>query len=326
MNPGPPAVDRVERAHAALALVPRTILLPPPSSHPLTSLSAHRPFWVARDDGLTPGGTKVRKLATLLASPPWRDADRWAGIGATGSGQLEALAAAADAHGRALDVYCVPSAEPQPARWMAVQDVADRVFRAPNRVALALRYPGVFTAERRRGAVIVPPGATHPVATLGVVDAALRLADDVASGAVPVPERVYVAAGSGGTAAGLAIGFGLAGLPTTVHAVRVVEAPLLTTGRQRHIVTETLRTLAALGIRDVPMTRWVLRRGQAGRYGVSTSASQAAATSLAGAAIPADGVYVGKAAACAFADAAASPGESPWLLWISGSAAPTRAA
>lgn len=269
----------------------------------------------------------MRKLAVLRAAPPWRDAERWAGIGATGSGQLEALAAAAAQQGRALDVYCVPSAEPEPARWAFVQDVADRVFCAQNRVGLALRYPGAFTGAHRLGAVMVPPGATHPLATLGVVDGALALSAAIRRGEAPMPERVYVAAGSGGTAAGLAIAFALAELPITVHAVRVVEAPLLSVGRLRHIVDEASAALAALGVRDTPAPRWVLRGGHAGpRYGVSSQASRAAARALTDAGVPADGVYVGKAAACAFADAASRPGTAPWSLWISGSAAPTRAA
>jgi D-cysteine desulfhydrase len=63
-------------------------------------------------------------------------------------------------------------------------------------------------------------GGTTPLADLAFVSAALELADRVAAGALPAPATVVLALGSGGSAAGLALGLALAGLPTRVVAVR----------------------------------------------------------------------------------------------------------
>ncbi len=54
---------------------------------------------------------------------------------------------------------------------------------------------------------VVPPGATSALSTIGYVNAAYELADDIKCGRLPgVPSRVYVPAGSGGTYIGFLIG------------------------------------------------------------------------------------------------------------------------
>ena len=62
-------------------------------------------------------------------------------------------------------------------------------------------------------------GATNPLGTAGYVAAGLELAEQIAQGEMPVPDRVFVAAGTSGTAAGLAVGFRIAGLSTRIVAV-----------------------------------------------------------------------------------------------------------
>src|SRR5919202_1158481 len=85
--------------------------------------------------------------------------------------------------------------------------------------------------ERRSRVHWVPFGGTSPLGMLGHVNAGLELAEQVARGELPAPTRVVVPLGSGGTAAGLALGLAVAGLDTTVAAVRV--APRIVTGRRR---------------------------------------------------------------------------------------------
>jgi D-cysteine desulfhydrase len=57
---------------------------------------------------------------------------------------------------------------------------------------------------------------------LGHVNAGIELAEQVSRGELPAPTRVVVPFGTGGTAGGLALGFAIAGLPTTLVAARVV--------------------------------------------------------------------------------------------------------
>lgn len=79
---------------------------------------------------------------------------------------------------------------------------------------------------------LLPAGGSSPVGVLGYVEAALEIADQVATGALPLPSHVVCAVGTGGTLAGLTLGFRIAGLPTQAVGVVVndtlpLDAPTL---------------------------------------------------------------------------------------------------
>ncbi len=85
--------------------------------------------------------------------------------------------------------------------------------------------PWAVLARVAAGATLVPLGGSNALGTTGYVDAGLELAAQVRQGAMPEPDVCVVALGSGGTAAGLAVGFAAAGLRTRVVGV-CVSAPL----------------------------------------------------------------------------------------------------
>src|SRR5215467_12070619 len=68
---------------------------------------------------------------------------------------------------------------------------------------------------------LLPAGGSSAVGALGYVEAALEIAAQVEAGALPEPAHAVVAVGTGGTAAGLALGFQLAGLRTRVVGIVV---------------------------------------------------------------------------------------------------------
>jgi D-cysteine desulfhydrase len=72
-----------------------------------------------------------------------------------------------------------------------------------------------------RRPLVVPPGGSSVTGVLGYVSAGLELAEQIARGEAPEPFAVFVPLGTGGTAAGLLLGFALAGLRTQVVAVLV---------------------------------------------------------------------------------------------------------
>ena len=94
-----------------------------------------------------------------------------------------------------------------------------------------------------------PAGGSSAVGALGYVEAAYEIADQVEAGALPAPSHVVTTVGSGGTAAGLALGLALAGLPATVVGIVVNDAlrldtPALTrlAGRTRQAAGRPRRT------------------------------------------------------------------------------------
>jgi D-cysteine desulfhydrase len=74
---------------------------------------------------------------------------------------------------------------------------------------------------RGRPPYVLPVGGSSPLGAIGYVEAALELAAQVSDGLLPEPSHVVVALGSGGTAAGLALGLRIAGLETRVVGVVV---------------------------------------------------------------------------------------------------------
>ena len=58
---------------------------------------------------------------------------------------------------------------------------------------------------------------------MGFVKAGLELAEQIRAGVLPEPERIYLAAGTCGSLAGLAAGLELAGVHSRIYGVRVVD-------------------------------------------------------------------------------------------------------
>jgi 1-aminocyclopropane-1-carboxylate deaminase/D-cysteine desulfhydrase-like pyridoxal-dependent ACC family enzyme len=91
--------------------------------------------------------------------------------------------------------------------------------------------PFVLGRALRRHDFVIEPGGSSLAGTMGYVDAALELGQQVKEGALPEPDAIVVPLGSGGTAAGLLVGVSLLGLATKVVGVRIVHPALM--GRQR---------------------------------------------------------------------------------------------
>lgn len=69
---------------------------------------------------------------------------------------------------------------------------------------------------------VIPFGGSSVLGVIGFVNAAFELAEQIAAGLLPVPDYIYVALGSMGTAVGLSLGLKALGLKTIVKAVPVV--------------------------------------------------------------------------------------------------------
>ncbi|WP_437903122.1 pyridoxal-phosphate dependent enzyme [Sorangium sp. So ce327] len=267
---------------------------------------------VKRDDLCEPlhGGMKMRKLDYVLAAPPFSTAAAWSAAGGIGSGNVAALVAAAQRLGRRVHAHLF---------WTDLsRGVLDNLaFTAsgpasirfyPSRLELALARPSLFLPLRARdddGAAIVPLGATSALGMLGAVRAALELGAQIRAGELPEPARVYVPLGSGGTAAGLAVGLALGGLRSRVVAVAVVERLLASRFRLRALTAELRAALARRGVAPVPPAAPIdVVHGYLGRgYGSPTPASLAACDALAAEGISLEPVYTGKAMAALMAHA-----------------------
>lgn len=190
-----------------------TPLEPAPALARATGAAA---LWLKRED--RSGGNKVRGLEFLLADATPDTV--FVTVGGTGSTHCLATAL----HARRLGHRIVLAQFPQPdtdasrAVAAATAQAADVVIRAHSQLGLPWAVVRAWARARRLGVPCwIPGGGADPRAVVGHVLAALELAGQVDE----PPDAIVVPLGTGGTAAGIALGVAWLGWPTRVVAVRV---------------------------------------------------------------------------------------------------------
>lgn len=193
--------------------------------------------WCKREDLAGAwGGSKVRKLEYLIPTLP---PDRLVvAFGAPGS----AWVAAATLHVAAAGHLCagvVVGRRDAGAAWLQDAGV-EIVSTGPTAM------PAALARLRRRGRLhVLPPGGSSFAGDLGSAGTGLEIARAIADGTAPSFERVFVACGTGGTAAGLAAGLGAGGATAPVVAVRTVPRPAGTATLARARARRVALSLAA---------------------------------------------------------------------------------
>jgi 1-aminocyclopropane-1-carboxylate deaminase/D-cysteine desulfhydrase-like pyridoxal-dependent ACC family enzyme len=197
---------------------------------PLAAAAGAEALWVKRDDlsGEPYGGNKVRKLEFLLGDAVARGATDVITFGAAGSNHALATAI----YGARLGIRVHSMLMPQPnARYvrrnvLAALAVGADLHHFPDRAHALRGAAGLRRQLRDRTGcepLVIPFGGTTALSSAGFVSAGLELGTQVEFRELPEPDFVYVALGSIGTAAGLALGLRAAGLRTKVVGVPVLS-------------------------------------------------------------------------------------------------------
>ncbi|MEO7101767.1 MAG: pyridoxal-phosphate dependent enzyme [Gemmatimonadaceae bacterium] len=302
--------------YPSLRAVPRVLLCTLPSPVQLATVSG-TDVWIKRD-GLNSefcGGNKARSLEFLLAGVEPGDTLVTAG----GEGSTHVLATAV--HARRLGARVIG------VRWRhemnpSAQRIAERIsdecvaFPVYRNAVIALARAQVTRLLQH--ARYIPVGGSTPIGVLAHVNAALELANQIRAGELPFPARVVVPLGSGGTVAGLSLGFAVAGLETATIAVQVTPAIVANRFRVSRLISATARLIARLTGERVPSVPThllgIVRDAYGGAYGRVVPAATAAARELASVSdIRLDDTYSGKA--FVVARELARHAEGPTLFW-----------
>ena len=293
--------------HEALPYLQLTQLPTPlDSADRLAAELGLRRLWIKRDDLCAEpyGGNKVRKLEHLLADALGQGCDASLTFGAAGSNH--ALATAIYSRRAGLDCYAVLTPQPPTPRvantlryhaWLGTRLLTADGFPeslAARDAALAAHPTGADKVYE------VWWGGSSWLGATGFVNAALELGQQLAG---DPPDFLYVAGGTMGTAAGLALGLRLLNWPTQVFAVRVVPIPTRLPDTFERLYRETNAELAARDAGfptfDDPYANFELRDEFLGTgYAVPAEGTQAAVNlgkKLAG--IELETTYTGKAMA-----------------------------
>lgn len=270
------------------------------------------------------GGNKVRKLEWLLPEARRRGARTILTVGGTGTNWGLATALYGRAHGidTALALVDQPVDDHVRAQLRRLENSGATLHFTHSKLRTMLAAPWLYLRHLRGGTrpYFLPAGGSSPIGALGYVEAAYELAAQIAAGELPEPTHIVTAVGSGGTAAGLALGLRLAGLRTRVvgvvvndtlpldaaHIVRLAErAEALLRSRGAHLAPTGLRP------EDVTMTTEWLGPG----YGHATPAARDAEERAATVGLRLETVYTAKAlAALLELDATNAFGAGPVLF------------
>lgn len=223
-------MSKTYRAQTNLSLLDRAIerlplaALPTPLRECEVDIGDRRHALSVKLDNLTSdlyGGNKVRKLEYILPLARRHDRRCVATFGTAGSHHALATAIYAER----LGYPCITFLSHQHKTAEVADVLAAHVMLGTELVPYVGDYSKRVAILRRnlwgRDPLVVAPGGSSWLGTFGFVQAARELAAQVADGLIATPDRLYVATGTMGSAAGLALGLALAGLATEVQAVRV---------------------------------------------------------------------------------------------------------
>lgn len=166
----------------------------------------------------------------------------------------------------------------------------------------------------------LPAGGSGGIGDVGSARAGIEIANAIAAGELPDPTRAFVASGTCGSAAGLAVGMAALSRPVPVTAVRVTPRPL---GGSALLHRRIQRLRKRLGMDTTsPLEAEVDERFHAPGYGRSNRHSEEARAIAARDGLELDVTYGAKAFA-ALVDAARTGASGP-LLFLSTSTLATR--
>jgi len=220
-------------------------------------------LYIKRDDMSANlyGGNKIRKLEFILAHARKRGVREVMTYGSAGSNHALATAVWA----RELGIRSISMLTPQNnAHYVRKNLLLGQQFGARMfsfRGKHAMRFGSLIQCARaffQYGSLPqrVPRGGSSPLGTLGFVNAAFELKEQIDAGEMEEPELIYVTLGSMGTAVGLILGLKAAGLRSSVVPIRVVPEFI---ANERKAVRLFRRTNALLASLDPSFPVFALR-------------------------------------------------------------------
>jgi 1-aminocyclopropane-1-carboxylate deaminase/D-cysteine desulfhydrase-like pyridoxal-dependent ACC family enzyme len=295
----------------------------------LESRTAAQNFWMKDDGESSPfyGGNKVRKLELLLAGAKAANAKTVLTFGYAGSNHATATAV----HSSRLGIRSISCLLPQQnaaylrRNLLVSLAVGAELHEFSSRALLVAGALWTLLRTRSREGrtpTVIAAGGSSALGTIGFVNAAFELHEQIEDGVLPAPQRIYVAAGSLGTAVGLAIGFAALRRNIPIHAVRVVDERFVNASRAKSLWKKTAELLhkADRSFPDVgQMGERVVLRGEffGGQYACKTpEATDAIRLATRNESLHLDRTYTAKTVACALADAREGRfPKGPVLFW-----------
>jgi len=282
-------------------------------------------LFIKRDDLTSDlvGGGKVRKLEPLLARAKAGGHEGVVPFGGLGSNHALATALFAERVGLQATLLLLPQPSASRARQALLREhMAGATLRYMPDAKVAQAEAKRLSAGGAPGPYVIPLGGSSRIGNVAFVSAAFELRHQIERGELPVPDRIYMAMGTMGSAVGLQIGLKAAGLPSVLVAVRASNPG---TSSERRFEKMFERTAAYLRTLEPSFPELHYAAGDVrfvgdqlgGGYAMATAAGHAASSLFAQhASLELEPTYTSKAAAALVQDAPALEGETI-LYWYS---------
>lgn len=290
---------------------------------PVHALTLAQNAWIKRDDVSHPhyGGNKIRKLEFILAEARAQGAERIVTFGATGTNHGVATAMLCQQAGLGCEILLFD--QPDSATVRSNQQLM-RHYGATLRYCGSLantvaRYY-LHPARLRKGSYFLFAGGSNVAGTLGFVNAAFELHEQVLAREMPMPSHIVCPVGSSATLAGLTLGMQWLRLPVQVVGVRVAPSHLgpfaaCTVGSVSRLMQQTRNMVARVSGKGLPEPQppCLLDQYYGSGYGEASREGAHAQRQFAAMGITLEQTYTAKAAAC-FTDYVACEA-TPILYW-----------
>ncbi len=200
----------------------------PTPVEPLAGCSPLCRVYVKRDDlsGGEYGGNKIRKLEFVLGEARRQGAGEALTFGCDGSNHALATGIYAKKMGmRSISILRTQHnaryvrSNLLKSLYYGIQLYHCETLEEMETLAASLERQRL--EETGRPVYRIPVGGSSPLGTVGFDNAAFELKEQIDAGLLPEPDRIYAAAGTLGTVAGLTLGLDILGMKTRVVAVRV---------------------------------------------------------------------------------------------------------
>jgi D-cysteine desulfhydrase len=172
------------------------------------------------------GGNKVRKLEFLLADALAHQAPSVVTFGCAGSNHATATAL----YCQELGIPCTVMLKPQHNNHIVQRNLllnlyaqAEIIFSPTTSLRACATASLLSDTALAYGKFpyVFPTGGSNARGALGYVNAAFELQEQIAQGAMPMPDRIYLPLASAGTIAGLLLGLKATGIQTKVYGITV---------------------------------------------------------------------------------------------------------
>lgn len=195
----------------------------------LLELTGHPDLFIKRDNLTSPlyGGNKIRKFDFIFPHAKKSGAKTLLTVGGIGSNHNLATAIHGKKHGFNVHLFFFHQPLTRHCRETLLLCHAHGAFMhytgSYHNTAFQILKSYQRLKKQGEHPYFIYSGASTPLGNLGYVNAAFELKEQVEKAELPEPDFIYVAQGSAGTVAGLALGLKLSGLRTKVVGVRVVD-------------------------------------------------------------------------------------------------------